>query len=249
MRTVDWSDGPIETASTMLKRPMMRRLVFGAFALAMLARAPLRMAAQGPPSGGPLTLQTSSLPTGFLRQPYTLQLQAQGGLLPLTWKLTGGFLPKGLQLNADGALSGTPMTKGEFRFTAAVRDSNQPAQELRREFTLQVVAPLVVEWSRYPRVTGQRLECTIRLANQTGQDFDLTVVALAVAEDGRATAVGYQRFTLKGNTANLEIPFAENLPRGSYQLNVDAVGEIAEMGSIYRARLATGERLQVQQGP
>jgi hypothetical protein len=189
------------------------------------------------------------LPTGFLRRPYTLQLQAQGGLLPLTWKVVRGFLPQGLELSADGLLGGTPVAKGEFRFTVAVRDGNQPAQELRREFTLQIVAPLVVEWSRYPRVTGHKLDCAIRLANQTGQDFDLTVIVLAVAQDGRATAVGYQHFTLKGNTMNLEIPFGENLPRGSYQLNVDAVGEAAETNSIYRARLATGERLQVQQEP
>jgi len=233
-----------------MKRCMTKWLTCGGFALAALAWVPPRVIAQQPtPSGGPLTVQTSALPTGFLRRPYTVKLRAQGGLSPLTWKLTSGFLPRGVELDTDGTLSGTPAAKGEFRFTVAVRDGNQPAQELRREFTLQIVAPLVVEWSRYPRVTGQRLECTIRLANQTGQDFDLTVVALAVAEDGRATAVGYQRFTLKGDTANLEIPLAENLPRGSYQLNVDAVGEVAETDSIYRARLATNERLQVQQGP
>lgn len=234
---------------------MLNRLIFARLALAGLTLAtfasllPGLAAQQPPPSGGPITLQTSSLPTGFLRRPYTQQLQAQGGLLPLTWKVVGGFLPQGLDLSADGVLTGTPITKGDFRFTVAVRDNNQPAQELRREFTLQIVAPLVVEWSRYPHITGQKLECTIRLANQTGQDFDLTVVALAVADDGRATAVGYQRFTLKGNTVNLEIPFSENLPRGSYQLNVDAVGEVAETNSIYRARLVTNERLQVQQGP
>lgn len=232
----------------MLRRLMTERLICGVFVLAAFTLIPATaLAQQPPPSGGPLKLETSSLPKGFLRRPYTLRLQAQGGLSPLTWKLTSGFLPQGLELGADGLLSGTPTTKGEFRFTFAVQDSNQPAQELRREFTLQIVAPLVVEWSRYPRVTGQRVDCAIRLANRTGQDFDLTVVALAVAEDGRATAVGYQHFTLKGDTTDLEIPFGENLPRGSYELNVDAVGEVAETNSIYRARLVA--KLQVQQGP
>jgi len=205
--------------------------------------------AQQSPSGGPITLQTTSLPKGFVRRPYTIQLQAQGGLLPLSWKLVGGFLPQGMELNPDGTLQGTPTSKGDFRITVAVHDSNQPAQELRREYTLQIVAALVVEWSRYPRISGHRLDCAIRLANQTGQDFDFTMVALAVADDGRATAVGYQHFTLKANTTNLEIPFEENLPQGSYQLNVDAIGEVAETDSIYRSRLATGERLQVVQGP
>ena len=114
---------------------------------------------------------------------------------------------------------------------------------------MQIVAPLVVEWSRYPRITGQKLDCAIRIANQTAQDLDFTIVALAVAEDGRATAIGYQHFTLKGDTANLEIPFSETLPRGSYELNVDAVGEAPQINTIYRARLVSKERLQVQQGP
>jgi len=72
---------------------------------------------------------------------------------------------------------------------------------------------------------------------------------LAVNEIGRATAVGYQHFTLKNNTADLEIPFGENLPRGSYDLNVDAVAEVPATNTIYRARLVPKEKLVVQQGP
>ncbi|HUJ93786.1 MAG TPA: putative Ig domain-containing protein [Terriglobales bacterium] len=201
------------------------------------------------PTTAPLTIQTSSLPKAFLHQPYTFQLLAQGGTTPLTWELTSGFLPQGLALGPDGVLHGSPAAKGNFSFTVAVRDNSQPVQQRKRELTLQIVVPLVVEWSRYPRITGQKLDCAIRIANQTAQDLDFTIVALAVAEDGRATAIGYQHFTLKGDTANLEIPFSETLPRGSYELNVDAVGEAPQINTIYRARLVSKERLQVQQGP
>ncbi len=87
------------------------------------------------------------------------------------------------------------------------------------------------------------------VSNQTGQDFDLTVIMMAVNDIGRATAIGYQHFTLKKDTTSLEIPFGENLPRGSYELNVDAVAEVAATNSIYRARLVPNEKFQVQEGP
>ena len=72
----------------------------------------------------------------------------------------------------------------------------------------------MVEWSRKPKINGHRLDAAIRVSNQTGDDFDFTVIALAVNENGRATAVGYQHFTLKKDTDEFEIPFGENLPRG-----------------------------------
>jgi hypothetical protein len=87
------------------------------------------------------------------------------------------------------------------------------------------------------------------VSNQTEQDFDFTFIALAVDPNGRATAVGYQHFILKKNTEEFEIPFGENLPLGAYDLNADAVAEVADTNAIYRVHLATREKLQVQQGP
>jgi hypothetical protein len=130
-----------------------------------------------------------------------------------------------------------------------VTDSGHPAHELSKEIVLHVIAPLLVEWSRYPKITGQRIEGAARVSNQTGQDFDFTIVVLAVNEIGRAIAIGYQHFTLTQGTVDLEIPFGENLPRGSYEVNLDAVGEVAATDIIYRSRLVTSERLQVQVGP
>ena len=87
------------------------------------------------------------------------------------------------------------------------------------------------------------------MSNQTEQDFDLTAIVMAVNEIGRATAIGYQRINLKKGTAELEIPFGENLPFGSYELDADVVAEVAATNSIYRARLVPKERFQIQQGP
>jgi hypothetical protein len=128
-------------------------------------------------------------------------------------------------------------------------DSGRPAVQRNQQLVLTVAAPLMAQWGRYPKVTDRRLEGSITLSNQTGQDFDLTVVMMAVNETGRATAIGYQRLTLTKDTTSLEIPFGENLPQGLYELNVDAVGEVAATNSIYRARLVPKEKFQVQEGP
>jgi hypothetical protein len=206
-------------------------------------------AQQGAAMGGPLSVRTTSLPKGYLRQEYRFQLEAQGGISPLKWQFTGGSLPRGIALSEDGLLAGIPSEAGSFHFVVTVTDSGKPAQQQNQELDLQVVAPLLVAWSRDPKVAGKRVEGAVKVSNQTGQDFDLTVIVLAVSEKGRATAVGYQHFALKKNTIDLEIPFGENLPRGAYEVNVDVVAEVAATNTIYRARLVTGEKLRVQQGP
>lgn len=165
------------------------------------------------------------------------------------WEVTDGALPSGVVLGRDGILSGLPAETGEFKFTVTVTDGGRPAAQRNQQLVLTVAAPLMAQWGRYPKVTGRRLEGSITVSNETGKDFDLTVVMMAVNEIGRATAIGYQRFTLKKDTTSLEIPFGDNLPNGSYELNVDAVGEVAATNSIYRTRLAPKEKFQVQEGP
>ncbi len=205
-------------------------------------------AQQGAATGEPIVMPTAPLPTGFLRRPYHFKLEAQGGITPLHWEVTAGSPPPGIELDPDGTLSGAPTEVDSFHFVVTVTDSGRPVAQKKKEFTLDVIAPLVVEWSKKPKITGHRLDAAIRVSNQTGDDFDFTIVALAVDDTGRATAVGYQHFTLKENTDEFEIPFGENLPRGTYDLHVDAVGEVAATNSIYRARLAE-EKLQVVQSP
>ena len=217
--------------------------------LGLLATPAVSFAQQGAATGEPLDVRTTSLPKAYLRQHYETHLEARGGITPLRWEITEGTPPAGIVLGRDGVLSGTPTETGEFRFTVTVTDSGRPAAQRNQQLILTVVAPLLMQWGRYPKVTGQRLEGSVIVSDQTEQDFDLTVIMMAVNEIGRATAIGYQRLTLKKNTSSLEIPFGENLPQGSYELNVDAVAEVAATNSIYRARLVPKERFQVQEGP
>ncbi len=218
-------------------------------ALGIFAASAGCWAQQGAATGRPLVFQTITVPKAYVRQPYQARLEADGGVAPLKWEISEGSLPAGIILQTDGVLAGTPAETGEFRFTTTVTDSGKPAYQRQQQLSLVVVAPLMVQWSHYPKVTGQRLEGSITVSNETERDFDLTVIMLAVNENGRATAVGYQHFPLKKNSAGVEIPFGENLPHGGYELNVDAVAEVAATGSIYRARLVPKERFQVQVGP
>jgi Putative Ig domain len=211
--------------------------------------ASISPAQQGAATGEPLVVETTSLPKAYLKQPYEVHLQAHGGITPLRWEVTDGTLPSGVVLGRDGVLNGIPAETGEFRFTVTVADGGRPAAQRNQQLVLTVVAPLMAQWGSYPKVTGRRLEGSITVSNETGQDFDLTVVMMAVNETGRATAIGYQRFTLKKDTTSLDISFGDNLPKGSYELNVDAVAEVASTNSIYRTRLVPKEKFQVQEGP
>lgn len=205
--------------------------------------------AQQAPDPTRLALDPVTLPTGSPKHPYKFQFQAHGGIPPLKYALVETALPAGMTLGPDGLLTGTPPAIGQFRFTVSVTDSGTAAQSASHAFVLRVVAPMLMEWKNYAKVSGNRVEGSVLVSNSTEDDFDFTFIVLAVAEDGRATAIGYQRFNLKSGVDSLELPFGETLPRGVYVVHVDAVAEVPPRDTIYRSRLQTKEKLPVMVGP
>ena len=195
-----------------------------------------------------LTISTTSLPQARLRQPYQFQLQAQGGIPRFKWMLSRGSLPPGLSLSEDGLISGTPTEKGEFPLVIFLSDGSTPPQKKNQAYVFHVVAPLLAEWSQPPRVNGRRIEGEVKIPNQTGHDFDLTWIVVAINETGRATALGYQHGLVKDG-AELQIPFGEQLPHGVYDVDGTVVAEIMETNSIYRVHLVAGQKLGVTLGP
>jgi hypothetical protein len=235
-------------AEAMPSRSIRMTLWIGMWAWLGLALCGVCVAQQGGATGTPLVVQTTSVPKGYVGQHYEARLTAQGGITPLKWVVSEGSLPPGMGLHLEGVLVGVPSEVGEFKFTVTVSDSGNPAYERRQPFVLVVVTPMFLQWGKYPVVNGGRIEGSVLVSNQTDGEFDLTVIAVAVNEDGRATALGYQHFPVKKNTTAQEIPFGENLPPGSYQVDVDGMGESAPV-TIYRARLVPKERLVVAAGP
>ncbi len=79
--------------------------------------------------------------------------------------------------------------------------------------------------------------------------MDLTFDVKAVAENGRATEIGYQHFPLKRGTIGMTLPFGETLPHGAYVVYVNVNGEVAKRNAIYKQRMQTPAALQVVVGP
>jgi hypothetical protein len=203
------------------------------------------------PQDGPSLIieNESELPDTFPHVSYELRFRARGGVPVLHWRLEKGALPQGLRLEDDGLLHGQPDRTGEFQFTISVRDGGKPQQAVQKAFVLHVRSGMTLNWKAPARVNGNRIEGSVEVSNATPDDLDLTFVVLAVAENGRATAIGYQHFVLRRATSNKELPFGETLPRGGYVVHVDAVGEVALKRLIYRERLQTPSALQVTAEP
>lgn len=80
-----------------------------------------------------------ALPNANLDEPYSRTFTATGGAAPYIWSITGGGVPPGLTLDANGVLSGAPTVAGNAGFTVTVTDSLSATDQ--RTYTLQVVAP------------------------------------------------------------------------------------------------------------
>ncbi|HEX5735360.1 MAG TPA: putative Ig domain-containing protein [Blastocatellia bacterium] len=77
------------------------------------------------PPPPPLVIQTVQLPETSAERPYSQTLSASGGVPPYTWSIASGNLGAGLNLSADGTISGTPTSAGTSVFVVRVTDSAQ----------------------------------------------------------------------------------------------------------------------------
>ena len=77
----------------------------------------------------PLSITTTTLPSGTAGTAYSATLAATGGTAPYSWMVTVGLLPVGLTLNTNtGGISGTPTTPGISNITVQVTDRGDPAR-------------------------------------------------------------------------------------------------------------------------
>lgn len=106
---------------------MTKRPAFFLLFICVLLVALELAACTGTPIILPLTIVTTSLPSGTVGTAYTATIKASGGVSPFTWTLASGTLPAGLQLGPSTrgsvAITGTPTTRGSSTFTVKVTDS------------------------------------------------------------------------------------------------------------------------------
>jgi len=236
-----------------MKLVTMKFARIGQFALAFAALALViglgRPLAAQTTAQAPLTIVDEPLPPFEAGVDFHAILHASGGVPPYVWSLVDGDLPDGINLSPEGLLSGRPTKNGTFTFTLKVEDSGRPSHSITKEFHAVVTAALLLEWNQPPKVHDNRIDGVIQVSNSSKDIFDLTVVIVAVAENGRATAIGYEHFPLKPGTTNFQIPFGNTLPHGGYVIHADAIAEIVARNAILRQRLQTPQPLQVVVGP
>jgi hypothetical protein len=204
------------------------------------------LAAQTAP---PLAIGDDNLPALNAGIEIHIPLRATGGVPPYHWSAPASDLPEGIVLTSEGFLTGRPTKPGAFALTITVEDSSHPAHTINKAFHGQVTAALLLDWLRPPLIHGNQIDGAVQVSNGSKDDFDLTVIIVAVNAIGRATALGYQRFELKAEAASIQIPFGETLPPGAYVVHADAIAEIPARNSILRQRLQTSGPLPVTLGP
>lgn len=196
----------------------------------------------------PLTIVDDSLPTMSAGEQFNFTFHGTGGAPPYVWSVDGK-LPDGLSMSHQGVLSGRPAKSGPLTVTVVLTDSSRPAHPVQKSFQTAIIGSLVLEWLDAPKVDNNRIDGSVEVSNGSKDEFDLTVVIVAVAENGRATAIGYERFPLKPGTTNFPITFGNTLPNGAYVIHADAVAEIPARKNILRQRLQTPGPLRVAVGP
>jgi hypothetical protein len=197
-----------------------------------------------------LVIEPAELPPTYPLGTFQVNLRARGNYVPpLRWRVESGALPPGIKLEDNGVMHGEAERAGEFQFVVAVRDSNNPQQAVQKRFVLKVEEGIKLAWKVPAHVTGNRIDGSVEVSNTTADDMDLTFDVKAVAENGRATEIGYQHFPLKKGTIAMALPFGETLPHGAYIVYVNLVGEVARRNAIYRQRMQTPSALQVVVGP
>jgi len=97
------------------------------------------------PAPTPLSIATSSLPSGTAGTGFSATLVASGGTPGYTWSIGSGSLPGGLILSGTtGQISGIPSASGSYNFIVVLSDSGSPQQSTSKSLSISVVAPTVL---------------------------------------------------------------------------------------------------------
>ncbi len=79
---------------------------------------------------GNLHIISRDLPDAYLDVPYSIELEAVGGIEPYNWTFMGGDLPYGCTFSGGetAVISGTPSYNATYYFTVGVTDQSTPAK-------------------------------------------------------------------------------------------------------------------------
>ena len=115
----------------------------------------------------PLSIFTTLLPGGGVRNAYSQTLSAQGGTPPYTFSVELGTLPPGLSLDpASGTISGTPTTQGSYAFGILLTD--KAVQQVHKSFTIAVSGSISITTGNLSGTAGAAFSQTLAVSGGTG---------------------------------------------------------------------------------
>ena len=111
-----------------------------------------------------LSITTTSLPSGSIGQAYSQQLQTIGAIAPLTWSISAGTLPPGLNLSQTGVISGTPIAPaGTSSFTVRAQDAGGQSDTQALSIVINLFnAPNITTTTLEGGTVGQSYNQTLR---------------------------------------------------------------------------------------
>lgn len=143
-----------------------------------------------------LSITTASLPNGQVGTAYSEIISTAGGTAPLTFTVSAGSLPAGLNLSAAGVISGTPTSATTGSFTVNVTDVKN----------CSAVVPLTITTSAVP-VCGLNLTVTPGLCQSATNTYTLAGQVSATNVPG----IG----TLTVSSAAFSPAFTRTIPAGT----------------------------------
>ncbi len=131
--------------------------------------------------GGSLILiETIDLPDGRVAMPYSAVLEASDVSGSVTWSVTAGDLPLGLDLSPlDGAITGEPSKSGTYEFTVQAQDNDGTD-----EVDLQITIPTLVLMSGFEPfggyATNPSYDALLPVHEQLILDLDIRIIEIPV---------------------------------------------------------------------
>jgi hypothetical protein len=112
----------------------------------------LLLLASALPSFANITIDTTSVPNGTVKSPYSAIIQAGNGCVPFKWTIVSGSLPAGVTATASASttaldLSGTPTTAATYSFTVKVTGCGGYASQESYTVVIQAGANHIVDLS------------------------------------------------------------------------------------------------------
>jgi pyroglutamyl-peptidase len=130
--------------------------------------------------GNLILIETINLPDGRVSMPYSTVLEASDVSGSVTWSVTAGNLPLGLDLSPlDGAITGEPSKSGTYEFTVKAQDNDGTD-----EVDLQITIPTLVLMSGFEPfggyATNPSYDALVPLDEQLIMDLDIRIIEIPV---------------------------------------------------------------------